>query len=379
MGSGPAGQGPEGGCALRIDCIGFRLALTVPFAISRGTAETRDICIARIEHRGATGYGEASPSAFYGDNPEKARHAITGAASVLGEILNEGNPGESIPRGGVPDNGVSCKGPFDFEGIALRLFERFPESPSGRAAVEMALWDLAGKLTGLPVFKMLGLESGPLPPSSFTVGVTDPGIARGMLDSLRRCPILKAKVGFGNEEALLELLHGETDAVLRVDANEGWSLDEAIEKINAYRDRFSIEIFEQPLSRKDLEGYRKLRQATDALIIVDESIVRAEDVAPWQGLADGVNIKLMKCGGLLDAERIASAAASLGMKVMLGCMVESSLAITAAAHLATLADYCDLDGNLLISNDPFTGVKARDGLLALSGLPGLGAATVSGL
>ncbi|MFC1800055.1 mandelate racemase/muconate lactonizing enzyme family protein, partial [Candidatus Eisenbacteria bacterium] len=242
-----------------------------------------------------------------------------------------------------------------------------------------SVWDLAGKLSGLPVFKLLGLESGPLPPTSFTVGVTDPGIARGMLDSLRRYPILKAKVGFGNEEALLELLHGETDAVLRVDANEGWSLEEAVEKINDYRDRFSIEIFEQPLHREDLAGYRKLRQATDATIIVDESIIRVEDVAPWQGLADGVNIKLMKCGGLLHATRIASAARNLGMKVMLGCMVESSLAITAAAHLASLADYCDLDGNLLISNDPFTGVKARDGVFALSDRPGLGAAPVSGL
>jgi L-alanine-DL-glutamate epimerase-like enolase superfamily enzyme len=379
MGSGPAGQGPEGGCALKIDCFDFRLALKVPFAISRGTAETRDICIARIEHRGSTGYGEASPSAFYGDGPEKARHAIEGAASILSEIPDGGVRGEGIPRGGVPDSGDSGCSPFDLEGVAQGLFERFPESPSGRAAVETALWDLAGKLSGLPVFRMLGLESGPLPTTSFTVGVTDPGIARGMLDSLRRYPILKAKVGFGNEEALLELLHGETDAVLRVDANEGWSLSEAIEKINAYRERFSIEIFEQPLSREDLAGYGKLRQATDAVIIVDESIVRAEDVASWQGLADGVNIKLMKCGGLLQAVRIASEAGSLGMKVMLGCMVESSLAITAAAHLASLADYCDLDGNLLISNDPFTGVKARDGALALSELPGLGASPVSRL
>ena len=363
MGLGQAGPGPEGGHALRIDCIDARLTLTVPFAISRGTAETRDICIAWIEHAGVKGYGEASPSAFYGDSPEKARHAIAGANDIL--------------DGSIVDDDVPGGGPFDFESISRRLFLRFPESPSGRAAVEMALLDLAGKVRGLPVFKLLELESGPLPPTSFTVGVTDPGIARGMLDSLRRYPILKAKVGFGNEVALLELLHGETDALLRVDANEGWSLEEAVEKINAYRNHFSVEIFEQPLPREDLAGYRKLRQATDATIIVDESIVRVEDVAPWQGLVDGVNIKLMKCGGLLHAMRIASSARTLGMKVMLGCMVESSLAITAAAHLASLADYCDLDGNLLISNDPFTGVKAREGVLELGESPGLGAAPVS--
>ncbi len=373
MGLRQARPGSEGGHALRIDCIDVRLILTVPFAISRGTAETRDICIARIEHMGVKGYGEASPSAFYGDSPEKARHAIAGAGDILGEaIAGDGVPGGEIARGGIPGAGR-----FDFAGISRQLFLRFPESPSGRAAVEMALWDLAGKVSGLPVFKLLKLESGPLPRTSFTVGVTDVGIARGMLDSLRRYPILKAKVGFGDEEALLELLHGETDAILRVDANEGWSLDEAVEKINAYRDRFSVEIFEQPLPRADLSGYRKLRHSTDATLIVDESIVRVVDVARWQGLVDGVKIKLMTCGGLLHATRIASAARRLGMKVMLGCMVESSLAITAAAHLASLADYCDLDGNLLIGNDPFTGVKARDGVFELSERPGLGVEPVS--
>ncbi len=333
----------------------------MPFAISRSTTEVRQICIARIEHERVTGYGEASPSAFYGDSPEKARQAISGAGDTLGDY------------------------PFDvwssseIESIARQMSLRFPESPSGRAAVEMAPWDIAGKIRGLPVFKLLELSAGPLPKTSFTVGVTNAGVARGMLDSLRRFPILKAKVGFGDEEALLKLLCEETDAALRVDANEGWSLDEAVEKISAYRDRFSIELFEQPLPRQDIEGYRKLRQATDAIIIVDESIVNEEDVAPWQGLVDGVNIKLMKCGGLLHAARIASAARAFGMKVMLGCMVESSLAITAAAHLASLADYCDLDGNLLISNDPFTGVKAREGVLELSESPGLGAAPVSAL
>jgi len=356
----------EGEPALRIDCFDIRLTLSVPFAISRGTAETRDICIARIEHLGVTGYGEASPSAFYGDTPEEARNAILGAGGILDGDILDGNLLDFRSTSGI-------------ESVARLMSLRFPGSPSGRAAVEMALLDIAGKIRGLPVFKILNLEPGPLPNTSFTVGVTDAGVALGMLDSLRRYPILKVKVGFGDEEALLELLYEETDAILRVDANEGWSLEEAIERINTYTDRFSIEVFEQPLAREDLGGYRKLRQATDAVIIVDESIVGEEDVDPWQGLVDGVNIKLMKCGGLLHAARIASAAGDLGMKVMLGCMVESSLAITAAAHLASLADYCDLDGNLLISNDPFTGVKARQGVLQLSGSPGLGAAPVSGL
>ncbi len=351
----------------------FDLKLSVPFAISRSTTETRPVCIARVEHEAVTGYGEASPSPYYGDTPAKAEAAITGSVRLLAQTAPDHSdaPGDRDPIRGPVSSWI--------ETIAREMRARFPESPSGRAAVEMALWDMAGKRARKPVHELLGLPAGPLPLTSFTVGVTDAGVARGMLDALRGFPILKAKVGFGDEEALLDLLAGETGAVLRVDANEGWSLEEAVRKINLYRDRYSIELFEQPLPRQDIEGYRKLRRETDAVIVVDESVIEAEDVAPWSGIVDGVNIKLMKCGGLLHALRIASEARGHGMKIMLGCMVESSLAISAAAQIASVADYCDLDGNLLISNDPFQGVKAPDGVLALPGSPGLGASPAAGL
>jgi L-alanine-DL-glutamate epimerase-like enolase superfamily enzyme len=327
----------------------YDLRLEVPFAIARGTTSVHKICVAGLTHRGVTGYGEASPSAYYGDSIEQAAEAISGSEAILGDD------------------------PAAVRRIGDELRARFPSSPSGRAAVSAALYDLVGKLAGLPVYKLLGL-AGKVPPiTSFTVGVDDVSLARRRIEILRGFPVLKVKVGFGQEEALLDLLKSETQARLRVDANEGWSADEAVRKINAWT-KYSIEFFEQPLPKTDREGYRKLRAATDATVFVDEGVATKEDILQWVGLADGINIKLMKCGGINEALDMVAVARAAGLKVMLGCMVESSLGITAAAHLAPLVDYCDLDGNLLITDDPFEGVKAVGGTLVLPDLPGLGAA-----
>jgi len=221
------------------------------------------------------------------------------------------------------------------------------------------------------------LSGMPTPITSLTVGVSDVSLAEARLEFLRGFPILKAKVGFGDEEALLRLLTEETDATLRVDANEGWTLEEAVSKIEAYKRRYGVEFFEQPLPKEDLEGYRELKRRTDGMVIVDESIMCKEDVVRWSDAVDGINIKLMKCGGLLEAVRMIWVARAEGLRVMLGCMVESSVAITAAAHLSPLVDYCDLDGNLLISNDPFQGVTGHRGVLTLPEVPGLGVTPVN--
>jgi L-alanine-DL-glutamate epimerase-like enolase superfamily enzyme len=237
--------------------------------------------------------------------------------------------------------------------------------------------DLMGKITGKPLFRLLGLSGMSAPQTSLTVGVSDAALARKRLDFLRSFPILKAKVGFGDEEALLDLLAGETSATLRVDANEGWTLEQALISIDRYRTRYGIEFFEQPLPKEDMEGYRELRRQTDATIIVDESIRCIEDIVRWSDCVSGINIKLMKCGGVLEALRMVWVARACGLRVMLGCMVETSVAITAAAHIAPLVDFCDLDGNLLITNDPFRGVKGLGGVLTLPDAPGLGVTPVA--
>jgi L-alanine-DL-glutamate epimerase-like enolase superfamily enzyme len=332
---------------VRIGVETYRLHLEVPFAIARGTTSDHDICVARIEHAGMVGLGEASPSAYYGDSLNEARRTIEGAADMLGDEA------------------------FAMREVAARLKQRFPASPSGRAAVETALYDLAGKLAGVPLYKLLGLAGRKPPRTSFTVGVEDVEVARGRLDILRGFPILKVKVGFGAEDRLVQLLSENTHAVLRVDANEGWSLDQALRRIDAWR-KYSIEFFEQPLPRSDKQAYRQLRAATDATIFVDEGVATSQDIPQWTGLVDGINIKIMKCGGLSEALDMIATARACGLKVMLGCMVESALGITAAAQISGLADFCDLDGNLLISNDPFQGVRASAGEIDLPDLPGLG-------
>jgi len=155
--------------------------------------------------------------------------------------------------------------------------------------------------------------------------------------------------------------------------NEGWSLESALEKMPRYRDEYSIEFFEQPLPKADLAGYRRLMAESSSTVIVDESVTCAEDIIKWAGLCHGVNLKLMKSGGIGESLKMIRAARAAGLRVMLGCMVESSLGITAAAQIAPLVDYCDLDGNLLIANDPFDGVKGLGGRLELSTHAGLGA------
>jgi L-alanine-DL-glutamate epimerase-like enolase superfamily enzyme len=326
----------------------IELPLEVPFSISRSTTRVHRICVLELECRGVTGYGEASPSAYYGDSLEGAKEALGACTRLIGDD------------------------PFAVEAAGRLMRERFPSSPSAGAAVEAALCDLGGKLAGLPVFRMLGLSGLKPPPTSYTVGVDDVDLARGRLEWLRRFPILKVKVGFGDEEALLDLLATGTDAVLRVDANEGWTLDEAVGKVDRYGREYGIELFEQPLPKEDIDGYRKLKAACSGTIIVDESVRRAEDIGAWAGVVDGINVKLMKCGGLREALEMIGVARSLGMRVMLGCMIESSLGISAAAQIAPLVDFCDLDGNLLIARDPFTGVKADQGELNLPEEPGLG-------
>ncbi|HVP58085.1 MAG TPA: dipeptide epimerase [bacterium] len=332
---------------MKVNLRTYDLQLEVPFAIARGTTSVHRICVAELAWRGLTGYGEASPSAYYGDSSEAAAAAILGSEALLGDD------------------------PTAIRRISHELRQRYPRSPSGRAAVSAALYDLVGKMAGLPVYRLLGLAGKAIPITSLTVGVDDVDLARRRIHVLKDFPVLKVKVGFGEEEALLDLLKSQTQARLRVDANEGWGVEEAIRKINSWG-RYSIEFFEQPLPRADRDGYRCLRDSTQAAIFVDEAVASSEDILQWAGLADGINIKLMKCGGIDEALSMIAVARAAGLKVMLGCMVESSLGISAAAHLAPLVDFCDLDGNLLVANDPFEGVKAAQGRLVLSDLPGFG-------
>jgi L-alanine-DL-glutamate epimerase-like enolase superfamily enzyme len=339
---------------VKVKCRVVTLRLEIPFTISRGTTAEKQVCIAEMEHGGLTAYGEASPSAYYGDSLEAARSVIERADALVSAESVTGDP-------------------YALELLSRRLQAEFPESPSGRAAVEIAAHDMAARMAGLPLYKMLGLAGLEPPVSSYTVGVEDPGLIRDGLGRLGEYPVLKIKLGFGREEDLLDMLASETGAVLRADVNEGWDLETALDRMPRYQERYGIEFFEQPLPRSDREGYRRLMAESGCTVMVDESVTTPADVLAWAGLAHGVNLKTMKSGGIRPVIDMIKAARAAGLKVMLGCMIETSVGISAAAQVSPLVDFCDLDGNLLIADDPFSGVRAARGILHLGDLPGIGA------
>jgi L-alanine-DL-glutamate epimerase-like enolase superfamily enzyme len=235
----------------------------------------------------------------------------------------------------------------------------------------MALHDWLGKKLGQPLWRILGLNPASTPVTSYTIGIDS---TEKMLEKVREAPefpILKVKVGTDRDDEILSAIRRETDRTIRVDANAAWQPREAEQRITELAG-YDLEFVEQPVPAGSPESLRRVRESVDLPIISDESSVVPEDVPGLFGCVDGINIKLSKCGGIRQALKMIHTARSAGLKVMLGCMIESSVAITAAAQLSPLADYADLDGNLLISNDPARGVTVNAGRLVLPEGPGLG-------
>ena len=317
------------------------LALAQEFAISRGSTTTQRVVVVELEHDGLVGRGEAAPVYYRGEAGESALAFLEGVRIdadpfALEEIL-----------GGL-------------EGDA-----------SGRAALDAALHDWVGRRLGLPVWRLLGLSRG-APPTSYTIGIDS---VDGTRDRARRAAgyrALKIKVGGTEDLARLEAVRAESAAPLRVDANEGWTLESARELMPLLVE-LGVELVEQPFPAADLESFRGLRELSPRPpVIVDEGCHDLADVAEVANYADGINVKLAKAGGLREAVRMIHAARALGLKVMLGCMIESQLGVAPAAHISSLADWVDLDGHLLLADSPFTGLELDDGCV-------LPSATASGL
>ncbi len=235
----------------------------------------------------------------------------------------------------------------------------------------MALYDLIGKILSVPLYKLLGFNPAYTPHTSYTIGIDTPTNMAKKALLAKDYPILKIKVGTKNDLDNLKAIRDVSSAIIRVDANTGWTPKEAIKTINALIP-YNIEFVEQPIPAHDLLGLKLIRDNVPIPIIADESCVTVEDIPRLVGCVDGINIKLMKCGGLNHALKMIHVARAHNLRVMIGCMIESSLAITAAAHLTPLVDYADLDGHLLIDNDPYVGVTVLDGKLVLPDAPGLG-------
>jgi L-alanine-DL-glutamate epimerase-like enolase superfamily enzyme len=248
-----------------------------------------------------------------------------------------------------------------------------PGDASARAAVSAAAHDLLGRKLGQPLWKLFEADPGLMPLSSYTIAITtDDAEIRRRIEEAHQYPVLKIKLGSDRDEWIVRLVRqGAPDKTLRADANAGWTRERAIHMAGFLADS-GFELVEQPLPPGDIDGMRAVRDHSPIPVIADESCRTASDIPALDGAVHGINIKLSKCGGLAEARRMISEARRRDMKVMLGCMIESSLGITAAAHLAPLVDYVDLDGAALLADDPFVGASMEHGLVRLPDAPGLG-------
>ncbi len=334
---------------MRLNPEPLDLPLASPFRISRGVQTHGYNVLARLEHGGLEGLGEAAPSAYYGENRETVLAALGLFADALGDD------------------------PFEHEEIMSEAGRLLGKNRAAKAALDMALYDLAGKRLGAPLYRLFGLSPVKTPVTSFTLGIDAPAeMARKAAAAAREYPILKIKVGTPHDVEIVRAIREVTDATLRVDANAAWTAKQAIATINQLAP-YHIEFVEQPVAASDLEGLKLVRDNVDVPVIADESCVTLDDIARLADRVDGINIKLMKCGGVGHALKMIHAARAHHLTIMLGCMAaESSLAITAAAHLSPLVDYADLDGPLLLAADPFEGLRYEQGKLVLPDRPGLG-------
>ena len=321
-----------------------------PFVIARGGAsEWRTVRVTVTDADGAQGSGEAAPSRFYGETPE----TVISALERLAPVLERADP-------------------WSLEAIEAEMQRAIRFNGSAKSAVSAALHDLAAKRLGVPLYRLWGLDPAATPRSSFTIAIAEEGELRRRVAEAAEYPILKVKLGSDRDEEIIRTVRDAAPGkTLRVDANAAWTPKHALRMIGLLAE-LGVEFVEQPLPPHDVEGLRFVRERSALPVIADESCIVATDVPKLAGAVDGINIKLSKCGGLREALRMIAAARAHGMLVMAGCMIESSLGITAAAHFAPLLDCADLDGAALLADDPSDGATIAGGVIRLPDRPGLG-------
>ena len=267
----------------------------------------------------------------------------------------------------------SFKDPFLIEDIIAYVDKLSPGNYAAKASVDIALHDLVGKLTGKPWFRLWGLDKDKTPYTSFTIGIDTPEVVKQKVEEASPYKILKVKLGAGNDKEMIETIRKVTDKPVCVDANQGWKdKSYALDMAHWLHER-NVVFLEQPMPKTQADDIAWLTENSPLPVMADEALQTISDLLKIKGIYSGVNIKLMKCGGMNAAHKIAEMALAMNMKVMIGCMTETSCAISAAAQLSPLAQWADLDGNLLIKNDVFDGVTIVDGKIILNGKPGIGA------
>lgn len=334
---------------MKLSFCNLDLKLRHTFQIARETRNVQNNIVVQLKDRdGISGLGEAAPTSFFGEDA----HSVSEALALSVKFFRDADP-------------------FQIEDINRKLKDIFPKNAAARAAIDMALHDVTGKKLKIPLYKFLCLNQPETKTTSFTIGIDTIEKMCKKAEDAKDFPILKIKVGIKNDIEILRELRKITKAVFRVDANTGWKMDEAIKKLNIM-EGLGVELVEQPFPVGSFEALRKLKKHVKIPIFADEDVKDSKDIPALSDAVDGINIKLMKCGGIREAIRMIHTARAHNLKIMLGCNIESSISITAAAHLTTLVDYADLDGHLLVTNDPYTGLTVDKGRLILPEGNGLG-------
>ena len=340
---------PAGPHRMKLSYYPYELQLQHTFTVSSYSRTTTPDVQVEIAYQGFTGYGEASMPPYLGQS-------VDSVTSFLQKVDLE-----------------QFADPFCLEDILEYVDSLSPGDSAAKAAVDIALHDLVGKLLGAPWYRIWGYNPGKAPSTTFTIGIDTPEVVREKtLECADKFNILKVKVGTASDKEMIETIRTVTDLPIAVDANQGWSdRFKALDMIYWLRDH-GVVMVEQPLSVSRIDDLAWLRERSPLPVFGDESVQGLADVQRAVGVFDGINIKLMKCGGLRAAHKMVDLARGLGLKVMLGCMTETSCAVSAAAQLSPAVDFADLDGNLLISNDLFDGVGLAEGKLVLPDRPGIG-------
>jgi len=355
LGAGCAPQrGPRpyrvgGKARMQLSWAPYELQLRHTFTVASYSRTTTPDVQVEIRYDGFTGYGEASMPPYLGQTVESVCAFL--AKVDLGQFAD----------------------PFQLDDILAYVDSLSPGDTAAKAAVDIALHDLVGKLLGQPWWRIWGLDAAKAPDTTFTIGIDTPDVVR---EKTRECAdrfnILKVKVGLDNDYEMIRTIREVTDLPLAVDANQGWKdRQQALDEI-FWLQEHGVVMVEQPMAKERLDDNAWITERSPLPVFADEAVQRLADIPALVGAYSGINIKLMKCTGMREAWKMATFARAAGLRVMVGCMTETSCAVTAAAHLSPLADFADLDGNLLISNDRFRGVTVESGRLTLPDAPGLG-------
>jgi len=329
----------------------IELKPTHPFVIARGGyAHHRNVIVRLTDDDGLEGFGEAAPNRYYGES----------VATVIAAL------GQFKPI-------IERADPMALESTEAHLNRVLRGNASAKSAVSSALHDLVGKRLGLPVYRFWGLDASAAPQSSFTIAIAENNELEKRVAEASEYPILKIKLGTDRDMEIVRIVRNAApEKRLRVDANAAWTAKHAV-RMSEFLAEQGVEMIEQPVPANDIEGLRFVRKRSKLPVFADESCLVATDIAKLAGAVDGINIKLAKCGSLREALRMVHSARALDMQVMAGCMIESSLGISAIAQIAPLLDFADFDGAALLSSDPFRGTTIAGGAIRLSDGPGLGA------